>query len=60
MEQITVWFDGGYLWVSKAVADRLGLKDNHKATSREEFKEIFKANAEHNIAVCEAMLHPEN
>jgi len=60
MEQITVWFDGGYLWVSKAVADRLGLNEGHNATSQEEFNGILRANAEHNIAVCEAMLHPEN
>lgn len=60
MERIAIWFNGGYLWVSKVVADRLGLKDNQTVTSQEEFMGILKANADHNIAVCEAMLHPEN
>ncbi len=60
MEQITVWFNGGYLWVSKVVADRLGLKDNQTVASQEEFMGILKANAEHKTAVCEAMMHPKN
>lgn len=60
MQIITVWFNGKFLWVSKAVADQLGIKDGHKAASQSEFNGILKANAEHNIAVCKAMLHPNN
>lgn len=60
MQIITVWFNGKFLWVSKAVADRLGLNEGHNATSQEEFNGILRANIDHNLAVCKAMLHPEN
>jgi len=49
MKNITVWYNGKGLIVSKEVADLKNLKHGHIINSKSEFWEILNANCTHNI-----------
>ena len=60
MDVITIWHGSHFLWVSRTVAERFGLKDNQKIENEKDFTAIIHANASHLLSICEAKLQPKN
>ena len=49
MKNITVWYNGSGLLVSKEVANLKGIKNGYRVRTEAEFWELIGANATHGI-----------
>lgn len=57
---ITVWDNGKNLFVFKAVAEMLDLKDGQQIRTEKEFLNVLQQNATFGIATCNQMLSNSN